>query len=120
MKTHTFKGGIFPLEMKELTNKCPIKEAFPSSKTVTIPITMGGAPNTPLVKVGDSVAKGQKIASGEKFMSVPVHSSISGKVKKIQNFTITGGMTAPCIVIEADGSDNVEFLEPLDPFTCGN
>lgn len=119
MKTHTFKGGIFPLEMKELTNKCPIKEAFPSSKTVTIPITMGGAPNTPLVKVGDSVAKGQKIASGEKFMSVPVHSSISGKVKKIQNFTITGGMTAPCIVIEADGSDNVEFLEPIDPFTCG-
>ncbi|MGN0729862.1 electron transport complex subunit RsxC [Treponema sp.] len=119
MKTHTFKGGVFPLEMKELSNKCPIKEAFPSSGTVAIPVTMGGAPNTPLVKVGDSVAKGQKIASGEMFMSVPVHSSISGKVKKIQNCTVTGGMTAPCIIIEADGSDNVQFMEPLDPFACG-
>ena len=73
MKAHTFKGGIHPEEMKELSNKCPITAAFPKSKTVTIPVTMGGAPNTPLVKVGDLVAKGQKIAASDKFMSAPVH-----------------------------------------------
>ncbi len=118
MKTHTFKGGIHPLEMKELSNKCPIKNVFPSSKMVTIPITMGGAPNTPLVQVGDLVAKGQKIAESDKFMSAPVHASVAGKVKKIQNCVVTGGMSVPCIIIEADGSDRTEYMEVLDPFTC--
>ena len=90
MKARTFKGGIHPKEMKELSNKCPVTPAFPSSKSVTIPVTMGGAPNTPLVKVGDLVARGQKIADGTAFMSCPVHSSIAGKVKKIQNCLVTG------------------------------
>lgn len=118
MKTRTFKGGIHPKEMKELSRACPITPAFPSSNTVTIPVTMGGAPNTPLVKVGDVVAKGQIIASGDKFMSVPVHASVSGKVKKIANFLTTGNAEVPCIVIESDGSDTTAFMEPLDPFTC--
>ena len=118
MKLHTFKGGIHPREMKELSNQCPIKDAFPVSKTVTIPVTMGGAPNTPLVKPGDLVAKGQIIASGDKFMNCPVHSSVAGKVLKICNCTVTGNMSVPCIVIEADGSDRTEYMEALDPFTC--
>ena len=118
MKLHTFKGGIHPQEMKELSNHCAIMPAFPSSKTVTIPVTMGGAPNSSLVKVGDLVAKGQKIASGDKFMNCPVHSSVSGKVKKICNCVVTGNSEVPCIVIEADDSDRTEFMEPLDPFTC--
>ena len=48
-KLHTFKGGIHPKEMKELSNKCPITPAFPASKMVTIPVTMGGAPNSSVV-----------------------------------------------------------------------
>jgi electron transport complex protein RnfC len=118
MKTHTFKGGIHPLEMKELSNRNSIREAFPSSRTVTIPVTMGGAPNLPLVKVGDVVAKGQKIAASEKFMSAPVHSSVSGKVKKIQNCIVTGNLSVPCIVIEADDSGSTQFMKILDPFKC--
>ena len=120
MKTHTFKGGIHPEEMKELSNKCPITDAFPKSRTVTIPVTMGGAPNTPLVNVGDLVAKGQKIAASDKFMSAPVHASIAGKVKKIQNCLVTANMYVPCIVIESDGSDRTDFMPPLDPFTCSH
>ena len=118
MKTHTFKGGIKPREMKELSNQCAITDAFPSSKTVTIPVTMGGAPNTPLVKVGDVVVRGQKIAESDKFMSAPVHASVSGKVKKIQTAMVTGNTEVPCIVIEADGSDTEAVMPPLDPFTC--
>lgn len=118
MKTKTFKGGIHPKEMKELSNNCAIAEAFPSSKTVTIPVTMGGAPNTPIVKVGDSVAKGQKIADGDKFMNCPVHSSIAGTVKKIQKCLVTGNQEVPCIVIQADDSDRTEFMEPLNPDSC--
>lgn len=118
MKIHTFKGGIHPKEMKELSNKCEIITAFPKSKTVTIPVTMGGAPNTPCVAVGDLVAKGQVIATGDKFMNCPVHSSVSGKVKKIQNCLVTGNQEVSCIIIEADDENRTEFLPPLDPFTC--
>lgn len=118
MKIKTFKGGIHPKEMKELSNKCAITNAFPSSKTVSIPITMGGAPNGALVKVGDVVAKGQKIAGGDKFMNCPVHASVAGKVKKIQNCLTTANQEVPCIVIEADGSDRTDYMNPLDPFTC--
>ena len=118
MKIHTFKGGVCPDEKKELSNRCPITPAFPSSKTVTIPVTMGGAPNVPLVKAGDLVAKGQKIADGDKFMNCPVHASIAGKVKKIQNCVVTGNQEVPCIIIESDGSDRTEYMPPLDPFTC--
>ena len=96
MKTHTFKGGIYPPEKKELSADKPITAVFPISNTVTIPVTMGGAPNTPLVKVGDVVKKGQVIAKSDAFMSAPVHASISGKVKKIQTNLVTGGSFAPC------------------------
>ncbi len=118
MRAKTFKGGIHPKEMKELSNQCPITPVFPASKTYVIPVTMGGAPNTPLVKVGDSVAKGQKIADGDKFMNCPVHSSVAGTVKKIQNCLVTGNQEVSCIVIQADDSDRVEFMEPLNPETC--
>ena len=119
-KLHTFRGGIHPKEWKELSNKCPITPAFPASKTVTIPVTMGGAPNTPVVKVGDVVKKGQIIANGDKFMNCPVHASVSGIVKKIANNLVTGNGTAPCIVIQADDSDAVSYMEPLDPFKCSH
>ena len=118
MRAKTFKGGIHPKEYKELSNKCPITQAFPSSKTVTIPVTMGGAPNQPVVAVGQEVAKGQIIANGEGFMNCPVHSSISGKVKKIQNCLVTGNGMAPCIIIEADDSGRENLLPVLDPFEC--
>lgn len=119
-KLHTFKGGIHPKEMKELSNKCPITPAFPASKTVTIPVTMGGAPNSPVVKIGDVVKKGQVIATGEKFMNCPVHASVAGTVKKIANNIVTGNGMAPCIVIQANDSGETDFMEPLDPFTCGH
>ena len=118
MKTHTFKGGIHPDEFKEMSNICPITDVFPSTKTVTIPVTMGGAPNTPVVQVGDSVKRGQIIAKSDAFMSAPVHSSVSGKVKKIQSCLVTGNLELPCITIEADGSDETDFMPPLDPFAC--
>ncbi len=118
MRAKTFRGGIHPKEYKELSNQCPITSVFPASKTVTIPVTMGGAPNQPLVKIGDSVSKGQIIANGEGFMNCPVHSSVSGKVKKIQNCLVTGNGMAPCIIIEADDENREERLDILDPFTC--
>lgn len=118
MKKFTFKGGVVPPERKELSNECAIKDAFPSTKAVTIPVTMGGAPNQPVVKVGDVVKKGQLIATGDKFMNCPVHASIAGTVKKIGSFMVTTNVEVPCIVIQADETQETAYMEPLDPFTC--
>ena len=91
---------------------------MPSTKMVWIPVTQGGAPNTPLVKVGDTVVRGQKIAETDKFMSAPVHASISGTVKKIEPHLVTGNTETLCIAIQAGEDASESFMEPLDPFTC--
>ncbi len=118
MSTHTFKGGIHPPEMKDISNNESIQIAFPSTKIVYIPVTQGGSPNQPIVSVGDKVARGQKIAESDAFMSAPVHSSVSGVIKDIKNNLVSGNIEAPCIVIEADGLDKTSLLPVLDPFTC--
>lgn len=120
MKTFTFKGGIYPPEHKELAEGKKITSAFPASKTLTIPITMGGAPNQPVVAVGDKVARGQVIAKSDAFVSAPVHSPVSGTVKKIVSNLSTANSEVPCIVIAADEDPNAgeTFMPPLDPYSC--
>jgi electron transport complex protein RnfC len=55
-------------------------------------------------------------------MTVPVHASISGTVKKIEPRTQSNNTDGLCIVIEADAEAGQiageMFLPPLDPFTC--
>jgi Na+-translocating ferredoxin:NAD+ oxidoreductase subunit C len=99
MNIKSFKGGVHPPERKDRTKNLPVVRVFPSTKTVWIPITQGGAPNKPLVKVGDTVSRGQKIAETDAFMSAPVHASIAGVVKKIETHLVTGNIDLPCIVI---------------------
>ncbi len=118
MKKNTFKGGIHPQEMKELSQDYPIEKVFPSTNMVTIPVTMGGAPNQPVVKPGDIVVKGQLIAKSDAFMSAPVHASISGTVKKIASHMVTANGEVPCITIQGNGSEDTAYMEPLDPFSC--
>ena len=90
MSIKSFKGGVHPPERKAVLSSDDVVRVLPSNKSVWIPVTQGGMPNTPLVNVGDLVARGQKIAETDKFMSAPVHSSVSGKVKKIEPHLVTG------------------------------
>ena len=118
MRIKSFRGGVHLPERKESTNALPIENLLSSIKCVTIPVTQGGVPNLPVVQVGAVVARGQKIAECDAHMGVPVHASIAGVVKKIENHLITGNIDATCIVIESDGSDRTSFMTPLDPFAC--
>ncbi len=89
---------------------------MPTPATVTIPTVMHiGKPAVPTVKVGDKVAVGQLIASADGFVSSPIHSSISGTVKKIEDTLLSNGTMAPAIVIESDGEMRVseEVKPPL-------
>ena len=79
----TFKiGGVHPPENK-LSANTKI-EVLPLPKTVFIPVAQHiGAPSTPVVKRGDEVKAGQVIAKSSSFVSTNIHSSVSGKVKKV-------------------------------------
>jgi electron transport complex protein RnfC len=83
VKITTFSGGVHPFEGKEYTEKKKI-EILPSPKSVAIPLAQHiGAPTEPLVEKGQEVKAGQKIAEANGYISVPVHSSVAGKVKSI-------------------------------------
>jgi electron transport complex protein RnfC len=74
-----------------------------------------GAPAKPVVAVGDLVKVGQLIgeAMTESRVSAPVHASVSGKVKSIDDFDPISGERALSIVISSDGEQAV--YEELNP-----
>jgi electron transport complex protein RnfC len=119
MTAKTFRGGTHPPERKERTSELPI-ERVGAVKQVVIPLNQHfGAPIQSLVKVGDSVRRGQKIGEAEGRMTVPLHASISGTVVKIEPRALASAFDGTCIVIEAaelPGGD--DFLPPLDGFSC--
>lgn len=72
--------------------------------TVTLPVAQHiGAPATPVVKAGDKVYVGTVIAEAAGFVSAPIHSSVSGTVKKIDTYLGAGGKSCPSVIIESDG-----------------
>lgn len=103
MALKTFKHGIHPSYNKELTSG-KNTEVSPLPIKVVIPLQQHiGAPCKPLVKKGDIVAEGQKIGEATAFVTAPVHSSISGKVKDIEKFPYPGGGKILSVIIEGDG-----------------
>ncbi|MCR5487218.1 MAG: electron transport complex subunit RsxC [Lachnospiraceae bacterium] len=66
-----------------------------------------GAPCSPLVKKGDHVLVGQKIGDSEAFLSVPIHSSVSGTVTGIETMRNAMGGMDTYVVIETDGKQEV-------------
>lgn len=96
-------GGAKPGHFKN-TAECATV-TMPPPKTVLIPMQQHiGAPCTPTVGVGDTVYVGTKIGDCDKFVSSPIHSSVSGTVSKITTAYLTGGMEVPAIEIECDGN----------------
>jgi electron transport complex protein RnfC len=109
----TFTGGVHPHEGKQATQSQPISE-IPAPELVIIPLSQHtGAPSRPLVKKGDEVRVGTKIAEADGFISVPAHSSVSGKVKEIADYPHPLGRRMPAVAIENDGKD-----EWIDTSTC--
>jgi electron transport complex protein RnfC len=101
----TFAGGVHPHESKEATASKPISK-ISSPELVIIPLSQHtGAPSKPLVKPGDEVRMGAKIAEADGFISVPVHASVSGKIKAIGDYPHPLGQRLPAIAIENDGHD---------------
>ena len=112
MKTFEL-GGVHPAENKISENKAI--EVLPIPKQVQIPLGQNlGAPSVPIVKKGDEVKVGQLIAKGEAFISSNIHSSVSGKVLKIDNVNDQSGYKRPAIFINVAGDEWEENIDRSD------
>ncbi len=96
------RGGVSVSHNKN-TAEMPV-ERMPVPSTVVLPMQQHiGAPCTPIVKVGDIVSVGQKIGDTDKFVSAPIHASVSGKVVAVGDVKLANGMITKGVTIESDG-----------------
>ena len=108
------RGGIHPGAHKEATAGRPI-EVLPTPHEVRLPLLQHlGEPATPIVKKNDIVRRGQKIADGGA-TGVPIHATISGKVRPIEKYPHPTQVIAPAIVIQRQAEDPGEIEFPEDP-----
>ncbi len=103
-------GGVNVPHNKHTMNMSA--QRIPCPEKVTIPMLQHiGAPCEPVVKVGETVKVGQKIGDSDKFVSAPIHSSVSGVVEKIEPIKLAGGATTIGVTIACDGK--IELFEGI-------
>jgi Na+-translocating ferredoxin:NAD+ oxidoreductase subunit C len=98
---------------RKLTAARPIERAPLPEKAILLLHQNLGAPSQALVKRGDRVLTGQKIGDSDKFVSAPVHATVSGEISGA--LTIVNPPTArpvEALVISSDGADEWVQLEP--------
>ena len=107
----TFRiGGIHPPENKLSAGKKITALAAP--KQVIIPLSQHiGAPAQAVVKKGDLVKVGTLVAKAGGFVSANIHSSVSGKVNKIDNALDSSGYKRPAIYIDVEGDEWEETID---------
>lgn len=117
-----FKLGTAKVPHRKNTAAMPAVR-MPAPKTVRIPTAQHiGAPAKLLVKPGDEVFVGTLIAEAAGYVSAHVHSSVSGKVVKIDEYLSAAGKKMPAVVIESDGNMTPDpsvappAVESLDDF----
>lgn len=111
----TFAGGIHPYDGKDLSKDKPIKAILPKGELV-YPVSQHiGAPAAPVVKKGDHVLTGQKIAEAGGFVSAPIYATVSGTVKAIEPRRVVTGDMVTCIVVENDGLYEEVAYGPVKP-----
>ncbi len=102
MAKFTFAGGIHPYDGKDLSKDKPIKDVLPGDELV-FPLSQHiGAPAKAIVKKGDHVLAGQKIAESGGFVSAPIYASVSGVIKTIEPRRVVTGDMVMSIVLEND------------------
>lgn len=102
MGKFTFVGGIHPYDGKDLSKSKPVADLMPG-KELVYPLSQHiGAPAKEIVKKGDRVLVGMKIAESGGFVSAPIYASVSGTVKTIEPRRVVTGEKVNSIVIEND------------------
>ncbi len=106
----TFKlGGVHPPENKLSAHAAIAPLPLPKQVNITLGQHLG-APSTPIVNKGDVVKVGQLIAKSAGFISANIHSSVSGKVLKIDDVYDSSGYRKPSIIIAVEGDEWMESI----------
>jgi len=94
-----FSHGVHPPELKDLTEHVRIRR-LPFPDEVVLPLSQHtGKPARPIVRVGDRVERGDKIAEADGFVSSPVHASAAGTVAAIELWPHASGVFQEAIRI---------------------
>lgn len=110
-------NGIKLKHRKNTENLATVQ--LPLPKKIKLPMSMHmGTPCSPLVKIGDIVKVGQKIGDCDAPFSVPIHSSVSGKVIAISDYQTPMGTVCKAVEIETDGQQ--EISEDIKPPVINN
>lgn len=114
MKFFGFRGGVHPPENKIQTENMAVEEVKAPKMLYVALLQHIGAPLDPIVAVGDRVLKGQKIADSQAFMSSPIHSPVSGIVKRIEDhvFPLMGRIKT--VIIENDEQETWDELSKIE------
>ena len=114
MKFFGFRGGVHPPENKIQTENMAVEEVKAPKMLYVALLQHIGAPLDPIVAVGDRVLKGQKIADSQAFMSSPIHSPVSGIVKRIEDhvFPLMGRIKT--VIIENDEQETWAELSKIE------
>lgn len=111
----SFVGGVHPLEYKELSQEKEF-EYLPLPKEIFIPLGQHiGKPAKPLVKKKEEVKAGSVVAEADGFISAPIHTSLSGKVKKVESGPNLAGYPKEGITITVAEEQEKVNLAKLDP-----
>ena len=112
----TFMGGVHP-QTKKLGKHVPIEKVSVPSKVELFVAQNLGKPPKITVEVGADVKTGQKIAESDGFVSVPLHSPVTGRVVEVkkQKHPVTS-RPAEVVVIETKSDDEWVRLMPAKPY----
>lgn len=95
--------GNLHIPHRKNTADMPAVKLNPSGE-ILLPMAQHiGAPATPIVKAGDSVKVGQKIAEANGAVSSPIYATVSGQVVKVEPYLRSNGQTVDAIRIAPDG-----------------
>ncbi|MCR5788330.1 MAG: electron transport complex subunit RsxC [Lachnospiraceae bacterium] len=111
----SFKGGVHPFDGKAMSKDKPLQEVLPEGEMV-FPLSQHiGKPAIPIVKKGDRVLMGQKIAEADGFVSSPIYASVSGTVTGIEKRLVLTGDMVQSIILENDGMYEEAPRLPIKP-----
>lgn len=114
MKFFGFRGGVHPPENKIQTENMAVEEVKAPKMLYVALLQHIGAPLDPIVAVGDRVLKGQKIADSQAFMSSPIHSPVSGTVKRIEDHVFPLMGRIKIVIIENDEQETWAELSKIE------
>ena len=99
----TFRVCVHPREHKELSRKAALR-VFDAKGEMVFPRAQHiGKPAKAIVKKGDPVLVGQRIAEADGFVSANVICSCSGTVKAVEKRRTISGAMQECVVVDNDG-----------------